>query len=260
MSLPLTLYRWAKADQSDIFILESSKKHVISNKEYLSVSKGVGGHIIGFFEYDKITEDQAEKFGENRRLNFKTISENKIIFGQDRDLIVIQPFHLKSLVEEHKIVDVELPVDDEEALKRCIIPSSGVLKHAKLGMLMGDLSNATEHNFIGDHIFQIKVLKNAYSKSYEEIRAFIDPIYFEAQSIGGHVTIEDKVETTEYDCPVTGIKRSLSNTYESESQSQKDDDTSLFIRPIKRIKGKGRKKTLRRKRHRRLRTRKMTCK
>jgi hypothetical protein len=110
------------------------------------------------------------------------------------------------------------------------------------------------------------VLRDKDAKSEEAIRAFIDPIYAEAQSLGGRVAIQDTVETSEDDCPTSGVKRTFSeieSDYESQPESQKEEDfSSLFIQPAsKKLKGKGRKKkTLRRKRHRRLRTRKVARK
>lgn len=254
MDIPLVLYRWDKSQSDTGFTIDSSSRTSITNKDYLNVSKGEGGQIIGFLEYNKTIEDKEDAEKEVRYLNFPTLTRTELAFGTGKhtDLIVIVPKHLQSIVKSGKVVDVVMPNDNEEALIKCINSQTGLIKHAKLGVLMRGHENEAEHNFVGDHTFEVQVLKNATKLPYEKVKAFMDGIYESAVSLGKTVTIQ---KTVEPDDVCRQSKKRPASPPMSPSRSDSDGDTSSLFLPSKRLRGRGRKKTLRRQRHSRLRTR-----
>lgn len=262
MDIPLVLYRWDKSQSDTEFTISSSRQRNITNNQYLNVSKGEGGQIIGFLEYNKPKEDEENKQGRVIFLNFPTLTRTELAFGTGThtDLIVIIPKHLHSLVTSGKIVHVDLGNNTEEALQKCINTQAGIIKHAKLGELMGEHANEAEHNFVGDHTFEVRVLKNATKLKYEQVKQFIDTIYNEASKLGNTVNIQKTVQADNV-CRETGKRPAPVQAVESDSESHSDTSDMLFL-PSKKptLKGRGRKKTLRRKRHRSLRTRKATRK
>lgn len=267
MDLPLVLYRWDNAKSDTDFLMNSSLGENITNKEYLGHGEGKGGQIVGFLEYNPAKEDPPESLSQN----FPSIVRSRdrfALMGGKKDLIVINPEHLQRLVRERKIVHVILPASHEEALAKCINTDTSIIKHAKLGGLMGVNANDAEHNFVGDHTFKVSVLRDAVDMGEEEIREFMEGIRSVALRLKGAVNGSVKIldtATADDSCVKTGLKRKTSDASLGTPKSGSEDDGASFLIPIKKpakkAKGSGKhRKTLRRKRHRRLATRKVARK
>jgi len=167
---PYILYRFDKAKSDDFFEIKSSGKRIISNKEYLSTSKGAEGQIVGFLEYDPEREIDDE-----RALHFTTITGGITAF-QDKnhpDLIILNPWSLFELAWESKLVEST----NGYTINDTIQPTPGVIKFARLGSLM-PVPNDAEINFIGDaKITTAQVIRNISRYSYPKIRDILDKVY-----------------------------------------------------------------------------------
>ena len=164
---PYILYRFDKAKSDTFFDINSSGKKIISNIEYLSTSKGVQGHIVGFLKYDPSMEN-------DNALQYTTIKgaltafHNKI---HHPDLIILDPWDLFGLVWDGKIVDAT-NYGETETIP--ITPDK--LKFAQLGEQMAyPNTNSAEIDFVGDIRIKAKVFRNI-DKS-ETIKQILDREY-----------------------------------------------------------------------------------
>lgn len=225
-TFPYILYRFDKATSDNSFQIQSSGKRLITNQQYLSTTKGEGGHIIGFLEYFKGNEAIADSL-----LNYATLKSAMSAFMDEKhpDLIILDPNQLFELLWEKKLVEAQLEPSNEDALSQVIQPKQGVIKFARLGRLMTPQNNA-EINFIGDYTLKATVIRNVNGMDsrmrYATIKKVLDSFY-------------DKTYT---------------NTKQLIGFSPK-----FLNQDVAKITG-GLRKSLRRKRQRRLRTRKTSSK
>ena len=225
-TFPYILYRFDKATSDNSFQLQSSGKRLITNEQYLSTTKGEGGHILGFLEYFKGNEAMSDSL-----LNYATLKSAMSAFMDEKhpDLIILDPNQIFELLWEGKLVEAELETNNEDALAQIIQPKQGVIKFARLGRLMTPQNNA-EINFVGDYTLKATIIRNVntmdYRARYNAIKKVLDSIY-------------DKTYT---------------NTRQLIGFSPK-----FLNQDIAKLSG-GKRKSLRRKRQRRLRTRKTSGK
>lgn len=165
---PYILYRFDTAISNDFFQIKSNGKKIISNKEYLSTSKGSGGHIVGFLKYDP----EKEKI-EDSVLGYTTIKGALTAFHDTKhpDLIILDPWNLFELIWENKLTHcVNYTLEDT------IEPNSETMKFAELGTLM-EPPNTAEVDFIGNTKLGVKVFRNV--SKYSEIKRILDAAYKE---------------------------------------------------------------------------------
>ena len=118
----------------------SNSANEITNREYLSSTMGVGGHIIGFLKYEKGQEDIAI-------LQYTTFYGSQQAFrGSNRPLFIIPGSSITAA--RARLYDVTGATLDN-TIKTC----DGVVKVSRLGSLMPEPStNTAEINFVGNGV------------------------------------------------------------------------------------------------------------
>ena len=164
---PFILFRFDKAKSDKSFEIKSSEKRVITNREYLSTSKGTGGHIVGFLRYDPHMELHHENV-----LGFTTILGALSAFYDKNhpDLIILNPSYIADLLWEGKLVE-----SSASELDQIIYPSTDVIKFAELGRAM-DVPNTAEIDFVGDIKIPAFVIHNVTPKR-DYILSILNKIY-----------------------------------------------------------------------------------
>ena len=167
---PFLLYRFDTAKSDTTFTIQSSGKKVITNGTYLDTLKGEGGHIVGFLRYSTPNENKEEAM-----LEYTSLRAAKSAFADAKhpDLIILHPGVLMEMIWDKKLVE-----SDVSKLEDTIQPSPDVVKFACLGCMMTP-ANTAEIDFVGDATISAIVIRNAWNKSYEELKSKLDAIYSE---------------------------------------------------------------------------------
>lgn len=143
------------------FPIKSSGKSQISNEEYLSTSKGSGGHIVGFLNY---------KVGQEAKpiLNYTTFMGSQLAFKDfsHPNLFIIPGSGIQKVSDKlYSITTTSL----EDIIKTC----DGIVKFYPLGSLMDAAHrNMAEVDFIGNGIefegFMIQFKESEEEEEEEE--------------------------------------------------------------------------------------------
>ena len=173
--------------------LESSNKKNISVKEYLSVSKGVGGQYSGWLEYKSAaskvrllncTLDHQNTFGQNRKLVYFPFVDCKNSYHlrgrkkEELQKLCSYPFNLEICklinnlpLEQPFPEDIEhvqnltrLSANSEVEQDDIIIyPENNKIKYASLGSLMPlPYTNNCEVDFVGNIKIPVLILEQLY--------------------------------------------------------------------------------------------------
>ena len=142
MDLPTLWYRWIPRDrptdfratgvigQLPGFFIERGVYTLyaggrpMSAMEYLSPSKGVGGNITGFFEYEEHLPSAVLQGSPGKT----TLATTRIYFGQGRDLVIIPTSELPKTIQ----YAAGYVRDNNQPIVAC----PGMMKVTKLGTLM----------------------------------------------------------------------------------------------------------------------------
>lgn len=116
------------------YVINSSERRLIDLNEYLSETKGKGGQIAGFLNF--ISEENRLYW----TLNFDFLSDG------NRKLILFNHKNDFSNITESKVTIEKVNVD----LNSVVAPEKGKIKVFEAGKLMGEKSNITEVNMVGD--------------------------------------------------------------------------------------------------------------
>lgn len=176
----------------------SSKGKIINLGDYLLTTKGVGGQIGGFFEYDINNEEEWMN-------NFNNFSITNSDIKYERDFVILQSRPSDKLIDTRTFANINSQYIPIVGISHIIQPEVGVLKYFKAGKLMTfenvkainprytdeELNNfyrqhpsliprpkETEINFVGDtSAYGVKVDINLSDEGYESVLdRFFEPM------------------------------------------------------------------------------------
>ena len=118
--------------------IRSSRNSQVDNETYLSYTRGVGGHIVGFLTYEKGQETHPAL------LNYTTFSSSQYAFRDKRHLFIVGDSGISPIKDRiFRVTD--------SSLEKTIATCDGILKYDQLGMLMPQ-PNGAEVNFVGNGV------------------------------------------------------------------------------------------------------------